>query len=476
MIVLDLPAELLHAVVKEAIPESFEALAITCRHFHEHCKPFLAKYNQLRRQFHNFRYRTSNQILNEQLPPSLHIGDKPPRTSFELVQLIAEEPIIARYIVNADFWGDDIPPYQGDFDESSYEKACKARRQHGGASWEQRILGLLQQSSYLRGLDPHTLLEYMIREQHHDVNHRCLTRFFILTLLPNVRKLELSPAWSAFSGSPTRRQHPHVKATWTLFESLIDRAASPSDCRTQSSSIALSMLERLFTTESYSSFHEDFQSLSPFLSLPRLRSLHASNFSASLSDITDFLHPRYDSFGASLQDMRLERSTFDAATIAALLKPCKSLKAFRFNFKDDSYHRKSSWDPAMFVANVAGAVGMTLEKLSLTIHTWHGGVSSEVVNLKDFEILQEAEIDTSIFIKPIRRLVPIRSRPMKSDEEWEPLILEGARATPSLQQLLPPSVRKLLYMSISPTVVLAIGPWNAVGDYLRAWLMKDQVN
>src|SRR5690242_7998229 len=96
----DLPTELLLKIIPHIVPEGFESLALTCRTIYELCTPFIERHNHLRSQFQKFRYREASR------DPLL----SPIRTAFDLITCIAIEPMVARYIRDADLYRDTFPP------------------------------------------------------------------------------------------------------------------------------------------------------------------------------------------------------------------------------------------------------------------------------------------------------------------------------------------------------------------------------
>jgi hypothetical protein len=106
-------------------------------------KYFLPKHNELRRRYRNFAYDRSRELQD---------GDTC-ATSLQLISRIAEEPVIIRYIVSADFKDDKLP---------ENKETCKAQVQQITAS--PYVLQLLENSSYLHsaGIDHSTVLQHLI--------------------------------------------------------------------------------------------------------------------------------------------------------------------------------------------------------------------------------------------------------------------------------------------------------------------------
>lgn len=87
-----LPNEVLEQVITHTIPEGFQSVALICRKIYTLCIPHISYHNTLRSHFQRFTY------FEKMNDPSFTI-----RTAFNLIARIAIEPVIARYILNADF-------------------------------------------------------------------------------------------------------------------------------------------------------------------------------------------------------------------------------------------------------------------------------------------------------------------------------------------------------------------------------------
>lgn len=138
-----LPNELLGDIIAHTLPEGFESLALTSKHIYTLCAPFIEYHSKLRFHFQNFMYYKTNQVVKS----GLHlVADTPAYTAcsaFNLIALIAAEPIIAHYIQEADFENDSIFTWGKD-------REIATNIDHDGA-----VIELLANSSYLKeaGLD-----------------------------------------------------------------------------------------------------------------------------------------------------------------------------------------------------------------------------------------------------------------------------------------------------------------------------------
>ncbi|TGO64628.1 hypothetical protein BCON_0006g00300 [Botryotinia convoluta] len=216
--------------------EGFESLALTCRGIHALCTPFLKRHNQLRLEFHRLALGKSSTIT----------------TLLHLILRIDSEPIIARYITHADFGCDRYHPYIGDF----------YRGHHGP------LKNLLADSPYLKkaGLDwkeYHELIKADLRRNRYSKNYSQHVTAFVLTLLPNVKTLVLSP-WQP------------LEAPKKLLEAIFaESKLSTFPCEDPS----LAQLTKIkISTDTRLRFDlwQDF----PLLALPNLRSYRGPNFVA----------------------------------------------------------------------------------------------------------------------------------------------------------------------------------------------------
>lgn len=177
----DLPPELLLRIVSAVIPEGLESLALSCKDIHQLCKPFLEHHNLLRAQFHRFEYQLrSTRVLQDPLW-------RPLRNAFDLLERIAAEPVVARYIQHADLCWDSYP--------STYSLPPEVPEQDIGGP----VVELFANSPYLRraGLD---WWDYYSRvaegyDRSRPIRFSQHAAVFFLTLLPNAKSLLLPRYW-----------------------------------------------------------------------------------------------------------------------------------------------------------------------------------------------------------------------------------------------------------------------------------------
>jgi hypothetical protein len=182
-ILLTLPIELLERIVPLVVPEGFESLSLTCKTLNELCAQLIKRYNYLHSHYRVFRYRTP--LKKDPFTGNNIWG------AYDLLTRISLEPVLARYIEHADLSRDSLPirpvrakpeetvdgdgPFVTLFTESPYlEKA--------GLEWKEYYTSM--QKEYRSRGTPEAAYSQHAAE-------------FLLTLLPNVKTLQLPSEWDA---------------------------------------------------------------------------------------------------------------------------------------------------------------------------------------------------------------------------------------------------------------------------------------
>lgn len=187
MALIDLPQELFDIVIKEVLPESFESLTLTCQTIYKLCAPFIEHHNKLRSHLHNFtyaEYQRPGSVL--QNPRSLF----PIRTAFDLIACIAIEPVVARYIIHANFAQDTSPL----FSRVHYKPNARSRG----------LLQTLFSESHLlvqAELDWREYYAAIEDDLKQDFPYSQHATVFLLALLPDVKTLALPNRWKSLKGT-----------------------------------------------------------------------------------------------------------------------------------------------------------------------------------------------------------------------------------------------------------------------------------
>lgn len=83
-----LPPELLAMIASYIMPYDFENLSLTCKKAYEWARPLIPRHNEYRRRWRNFSFESSGLT-----------------TIFDLLAVIADDPIIATYMVHVELDG-----------------------------------------------------------------------------------------------------------------------------------------------------------------------------------------------------------------------------------------------------------------------------------------------------------------------------------------------------------------------------------
>ncbi|TEY74382.1 hypothetical protein BOTCAL_0073g00210 [Botryotinia calthae] len=345
MSLLHLPPEIFDKIVSLVLPEGFESLALTCQGTHALCTPFLEGHNQLRSQFHRLALGSSS----------------PTNTLLDLIVRIDSEPIIARYIIHADFGFDRYHSYIQDV----------YRRHHGP------LKNLLADSPYLKkaGLDwkeYHELIKADLRRNRYSRNYSQHVTAFVLTLLPNVKTLMLSP-WQP------------LEAPKKLFEAILaESKLSMFPCEIPS----LGQLTKI-KISTYTRLRFDLWQDFPLLALPNLRSYRGPNFVARGDLSIAHLSKPISDFrcGQSLETVYLKNCCINDVAIANFLRHAPHLRSFNYDHLVAKESDSEIWNIFKFIAAIESEAGSYLEELSIKICA---PTSTEDTSLKDRPIVSIA--------------------------------------------------------------------------------------
>ncbi len=288
-----LPTELLDKILEQTLPEGFESVALTCREIYQLCKPFIKHHNTLRSQFRKFTY------YEKMADPSFTI-----RTAIGLIRRIAVEPVVARYIRQADF--------EVDTRSRPYELLASVNSK--GA-----IVRLLTNSPYLQqaGLD---WKEYyaQIEEDLKAPRYSQHAAAFLLTLLPNVERLTLPELWKAND------------ATDKLIKAVILRAKQSHLPYNRPSLAQITKFGQSGFLGPQEQF--DFNWAIPFLALPRMRSFRGPSCVATDDGHKSIIcKDPYRRFGETLEAVHLVSCCINEVGIADFLRHTTRLRTLRYS-------------------------------------------------------------------------------------------------------------------------------------------------
>ena len=414
MALTDLPPELLEPIIGYAIPEGFESFALSCKAIYTLCKQFIVRHNRLRAQFTNFNF------IDMPGPDPRNI-----MTAFDLIARIAMEPVVARYIRNAYF----------DVDSRSTHKRSLLRQPsltedvedayYGGA-----VARLIADSPYLKqaGLEWE---EYWFRmkeeltgsDRPSELNHYSQhAAAFLLTLLPNVKKIRLPRRWRA------------IRASNRLVNAIVSKVKQPRFADNRPSL-------RLLNQCHFPLSGPAMDSSTCFLALPYVQSFTSAHSVA----IGAMALPSHR-LGDALETVRLDDCDIDAAAIADFLKHTPYLKKLHYSHTTSGTLTCSdapvaprattyrNWDICEFVTAIECKAGLHLEELSVSIRELRGYIFPGKVDMRGFWRLRYLRLPLEIAHCNIDAATSASYDDFDDD-------------TPLICELVPPSVQTLSWQS-----------------------------
>ena len=402
MILLHLPTEILEEIASHTIPEGLESFVLTCHRLYELCTPYVQDYTTLRSQFRNFDYYedTSDPINTI-------------RTAFDVITRISLEPMVARYIRHADFAKD------------SYFTQGRPREADGA------VLRLFSSSPYLReaGLDWQSFYN-TIEEDLQAVRYSQHAASFLMTLLPNLETLRLPKRWKPDGTSDK------------LIETIVHRAGMSGKSLNVPSLAQVSELKSSTALVALDSFDLDW--ISPFLTLPRLRSFRGPSCVSVTSDGHCKLMPSIpeSGFSKNLVVVDLMACCIDHFGIANFLEYTPHLRMLRYSHMAKVHTSPLEWDICRFINAIKGKVGRSLEELSVSLWSPYGIIGSSQASMNGFEQLRLLELPLEMVEYHMAALTASQISPMGNGID-EPVEGRSLDSEPSYLDLVPDTVREL---------------------------------
>jgi len=324
MSLTSLPYELLDTIVECSLGPNFLDLAKTCKKIYARCEPFIRRHNELRFRYRDFSY-------------SIHSDDNLV-AAFDLISIIAAEPIVARYIKAANL-----------VDDSKFFRHARA---HGGLpksvpSIEEGgvMVQLFANSTYLQraGVD---WREYYntFAEDVREMRYSQYGAAFLLTLLSDAESLTIPLSWE-----------PNA-ATDQLLNVLATEARKPSSLSSGLRSVTTFCRQTRVVSEMW-----DLSWASPFLALPHLRSFRSPRSVSVGGNPTSLAFKGLSHNAKNLEVAYLHDCCIDAVGITDFLKHTPRLKTLRFS------PNTPNWDLCKFINAVAREAGSYLTELSVDV-------------------------------------------------------------------------------------------------------------
>ena len=382
-----LPVEILVQIIKESIPEGFEGLALTCKRVYDASVIFREQHNKLRRRYRNFKYdikRTASDDHENNCFSSLH-----------LLLKIADNPLIARYIVSANLRDD--PAYtERDSDEeidSSFEGFGPSLSTIRGCS---NFRSLFETSPYLRsaGIDPTFFCNFFVSQDWQDRRpvylYSGIAGRFLLTLLPNVVDLTLPRDWETFRMYSFHKIHGQ---TYSLLDEIIQRVNDLSH-----SSVALSRLVSVSADPRY--FSWEWSAIYPILSIKGVKAFRSSGeYCGRFPDHShhDFAPTPWDErYRVDLEVVEFASTCVTEGGLQAFLSRLSQLRTLKLSTGSKWHLCWSNMNAQNFIKVIEDTVGPTLENLSFSVHYTFRNIEAGITSMKGLSKLKNLELDIQL--------------------------------------------------------------------------------
>lgn len=387
-ILTSLPTELLDEIILHSLPEGFEGLALTCRKLYNLCTPSIERHNQLRTRFREFTYNKypSNGLLSVHNPPAA-----------SLIQDIAHNPVVARYIRHADFTYDTWPP--------------KARPVQllpdpdlGGP-----VVALFAESPYLReaGLDWREYYALIQEDLERPGWYSQHAAAFLLTLLPNVTSLKLPCLWQ-----PREMADRLIHAT---VRRAVNRSSLSSSLWERPSLAQVTEFEP-YSESRPSGYGFDLADAVPFLALPKLRSFRARSCVAR--DGASIATASEDAglpAGKALEATHFVDSCLDDVAIAVFLRRTPNLKELAYSHCKDG----QATDVCRLVTAIERETGSYLESLEIATRQFRGSLAPGRLSMRGFQRLRKLHLPLEVAACNLATDAPARDGELTDQELGE---------------------------------------------------------
>ena len=439
MRLLELPSEIIQKIIAESIPDDIENLVLACKHLYEAGSIFLSEHNTLRKQFRHFRYdrtpasSTCSAHEEGRKPLAGEMAFMVP-TPMDLLELIAERPVIAHYIRSADLGRDPALDWHDVHQRDQAQATNLGSPQPHGDLGSSSLGDLVRKSLCLReaGVDIQRWWEDMATTSvgHADV--------LLLTLLPNLRELRPNRGWGdldvIFTHSTAAGQRPQKTSPvlWDVLDVIVRRANDPAQMDASLSKLAVL---RPFRGVGYQN-RPALSPCVPFLALDSLKEFRVGSCIFFDGYTGRPFAPRYERYGKQLEKVDMVGCISGPKELAELLSRLPALRIFRFCFEIKWHGCGYSWDVGKFLAAIQTHAGDKLDEFSLSMLNDYGERGTTLSSMKGFRKLKVLELDLDLLLGPAHD--PNSTNPAWLDAQSPP----GDPAMPRLVDLLPESLSR----------------------------------
>ncbi|KAF2202682.1 hypothetical protein GQ43DRAFT_391657 [Delitschia confertaspora ATCC 74209] len=376
MRLLDLPGELIDEIINYTCPDGLESFALSCKAVYQRAYTQMEKHNALRTQWQHTRNDTTARYAD----------------SLRILSKICAAPRIGWYIEQLDLW-DKRVGVEGEVVDDFREDS----------EVMERVRSAVRASSFLRdaGVDADEWWEKITVEDDDGADPddwlgTPFTDVFLLSLLPNLRELQLYRG--TYFGPVQPPPNDEVLLVKVL-DAIVARANSDNE---DGGEKALGKLRTIlpFLAEGYEE-RAPLQCLEPFLRLHSLQEL----FGVSLIAVEDgytgvpfsWLHPGQISY---LKRIELAYCCMDSEGIWTLLSRTPHLTSFAYSHQSKWHGCEHNWNAGAFIEAIARTVGPTLTSLAITVDLLRVNIINGASSFHSFPQLQHLEIGMQVFYGP----------------------------------------------------------------------------
>ncbi|KAH8659375.1 hypothetical protein BGZ60DRAFT_415134 [Tricladium varicosporioides] len=383
MSLLLLPIELLTRIAQETLPDGFESFALTCRVTYCVSESLIKFHNRLNRQYRNL-------TLPKNYGTEDDLEDGTPTCSLQVLARIAEEPLIAKYILSANLMNESSPDFHTEIDRDRFLEDQLQEIKKSATP----ILQLLKSLPYLEdtNIDPNDMLDYLFYE-YNNSGGAGMSVTILLSLLPYVTKISLPSRWKFYENGVLERPGEvaisYDRDLW--LKDIVQRANDPLQPYA-----GLSQLTTILPTAGWGyEAHCGLDTFNHFLSIKSVQKFVMGGSKALEDSYTGqtFIEPEEgSSFGAGLEEVQLAGACADGTELRKFLKWMWKLKSFKFSFETKWHGCGHDWNKATAMAAIEDTTSETLEDLSFSIIECYGWTGPGIASMKKFKKLKRLEL------------------------------------------------------------------------------------
>ncbi|KAM0740698.1 hypothetical protein ACQRIT_005882 [Beauveria bassiana] len=363
-----LPPELLAMIASYIMPDDFESLSLTCKQAYDWAKPLIPRHNEYRKRYRNFSFDFSGLT-----------------TISDLLAVIADDPIIATYMVHVELDGRYYCEETDMRDADYVERMTK------------RLSPLVFGSPHLSMLrddfdEPAELwLEEIVRDLKYYNREIPFAEFgvpFLATLLVNVETLILPEEWCNHCIITNRDSSRHIVTR--LLRLLVTRANDKA-LKDQ----PLQKLRAILPARNVDlRVGTVMEQLFPFLALDSLKELHHTFGKCA------FARGRtaFRTLGRNLEIMKLNHYDICGHSAKVLFKDMHKLRVLEMEYSTRDEVMGKGFQADLFMRSVITGTFASLEKLVFTGRELWPDTDVVECSFREFKRLKYLELSTIFFV------------------------------------------------------------------------------